>query len=546
VPVVSVRLWDLERLVGRGIDLEELRRLADFLKLEFEEVRGDSITFEAPHDRLDLYSAEGLARAIALLLGLKKPTVYPVGWSSIHVDARGAPRYRPYVMVVVVRGVKLDDEAISQLFQLQEKLHLTHCGNRELVSIGLYDLDAIKPPVYYRAVATAEFRPLGYSTSMSAETILETTEKGRLYGHLVRRGKYPLLVDSAGTVLSLPPIINSEDTRITERSRNILIDVTGTEPRLMASVLATMALAVYERGGEVIEVARVVSREELGEMLFSTLLGRELIVGLRRVENLIGASPGLEKIPEYLERHGYRVLEVTESYVKVWVPPYRVDVIDEDDIVEDIAISMDYNAIGGYLEVPAARGSVHPLERVTRFARDILVGMGFTEVANFILTDPDYLTSLGYVRFTEIENPKMRTYSVLRPSLLPSVLATVSRNVKKYGLQDLKVFEVGDAVDPDNLTTSRRVSGSIYGSGVTLTDGLATVKTLLEILGIKPVFEPFDGLPIAIPGRAAKVVVKGITTGYVGEAHPRVLKLLELRAPLAFFEVLVSELLRVL
>lgn len=546
MPVVSVRLWDLERLVGRGIDLEELRRLADFLKLELDEVRGDSVTFEAPHDRLDLYSVEGLARAIALLLGLRKPTTYPVGWSSLYVDAREAPRYRPYVMVAVVRGVKLDDEAIGQLFQLQEKLHLTHCGNRELVSIGLYDADTVKPPVYYRAVATAEFRPLGYPTAMSAEAILETAEKGRLYGHLVRRGEYPLLVDSTGTVLSLPPIINSEDTRVTERSRNILIDVTGTEPRLMASVLATMALAVYERGGEAIEVARVVGREELGEMLFGTLLGRELVVSLRRVENLIGASPGPERIPDYLERHGYRVLEVTESYVRVWVPPYRVDVIDEDDVVEDIAISMDYNSIGGYLEVPAARGSVHPLERVTRFARDVLVGMGFTEVVNFILTDPDYLTSLGYTRFAEIENPKMRTYSVLRPSLLPSVLASVSRNARRYGLQDLKVFEVGDAVDPDSLTSSRRVSGAIYGPGVTLTDGLATVRTLLETLGLRPVFEPFEGLPVAIPGRAAKVVVGGTTVGYVGEVHPRVLKLLELRAPLALFEILVNELLRVL
>lgn len=546
MPAVSVKLWDLERLVGRSIDVEELRKLSDFLKLEFEEVRGDSITFEAPHDRLDLYSAEGLARALALLLGLRKPSTYPVSWSSIYVDSREAPRYRPYVMVAIVRDVKLDDEAISQLFQLQEKLHLTHCGNREIVSIGLYDLDTLKPPIYYRAVPTVEFRPLGHSTSMSAETILEVTEKGRLYGHLVRRGEYPLLVDSAGTVLSLPPIINSEDTRVTERSRNILIDVTGTEPRLMASVLATVALAVYERGGKVIEVARVVGREELGELLFGTLVGREVVVSLRRAENLIGVSLDLSKVAECLERHGYGVLEVTEHYVKVWVPPYRVDVMDEDDVVEDIAISMDYNTISGQLEVPVARGTVHPLERVTKFIREVLVGMGFTEVVNFMLTDPDYLTSLGYVRFAEIENPKMRTYSVLRPSLLPSVLGSVSKNVKKYGLQDLKVFEAGDAVDPGSLTSTRRVSGAIYGPGVTLTDSLATVRTLLETIGLKPSFEPLNDIPVAIPGRAAKVVVKGVTVGYVGEAHPRVLKLLELRAPLAFFEILVNDLLKAL
>ncbi len=546
MPAVSVRLWDLERLAGRSIDVEELRRLSDFLKLEFEGVREDSVTFEAPHDRLDLYSAEGLARALALLLGLRKPSTYPISWSSIYVDSREAPQYRPYVMVAVVRGVELDDEAISQLFQLQEKLHLTHCGNRELVSIGLYDLDTLKPPIYYRAVPTAEFKPLDYATSMSAEDLLEVTEKGRLYGYLVRKGEYPLLVDSAGTVLSLPPIVNSEDTRVTERSRNILIDVTGTEPRLMASILATVALAVYERGGKAIEVARVLGREELGEILFGTLVGKEVVVSLRRAENLIGVNVDPSKVADHLVKHGYIVLEVAEHYAKVWVPPYRADVIDEDDVIEDIAISMDYNTISGQLEGLVAGGAVHPVERAVRFIREVLIGMGFTEVVNFMLTDPDYLTSLGYVRFVEIENPKMRTYSALRPSLTPTVLASVSKNVRKYGLQDLKVFEVGDAVDPDSLISKKRVSGAIYGPGVTLTDSLATVRTLFEVLGLKPSFESLENIPVAIPGRVAKVVVKGVVVSYAGEVHPRVLKLLELRAPLAFFEVLVNELPEVL
>lgn len=543
MPVITVRPWDLFRLVGSELDVDTLTELFDKLKLEVNKMESDEIVYEAPHDRLDLYSAEGLARAIAYYTGLKDPSKFEFSKGDLLVDASHAPSYRPYVFMTIVRGVKLDDEAISQLFQLQEKLHLTHCGNRELVSIGLYDLDTLSFPVYYREVRDAVFTPLGSSETMNVREILEKTEKGREYRNLVREGHYPLLTDSKGVVLSLPPIINSEETKITERTRNILIDVTGTEPHLMASILAVMTTSVYERGASKIEVVRVIGGRGFNEdVVMKALSGRYITVSSERIKNLIGLEVPASDVVRFLRSHGYIVehVENMKEIFNVWVPPYRVDVIDEDDLVEDVAISLDYNKIGGRIEPPTHRGLPHQIEVVSRSLRDILVGLGFTEVVNFILTDPDYLMRLGFSSFIKVENPKMRIYSVLRPSLLPGVLKSVSKNVRKYNLQSLKMFEVGDVIDPKTASTRRYVAGAIYGPGTTLTDGLATMKTLLEFLGLKPTFRPAEGNVLFISGRSSIVEVNGVTLGVVGEVHPKYLNQMELSYPLTLFEISVE------
>ncbi|MDW8010202.1 MAG: phenylalanine--tRNA ligase subunit beta [Sulfolobales archaeon] len=544
--VVSVRTWDLARLIGVQVELESLSTILSNLKLEVEGIEADSLVYEAPHDRPDLYSAEGLARAISHQLGIRKPTKYSVSRSSLYVDSSEAPSYRPYVLMTIVRGVELDDEAISQLFQLQEKLHLSHCGNRELVSIGLYDLDELAFPVYYKSVDSVKFRPLGYGRVMDAAKMLVETEKGREYGHLVREGLYPLLIDSRGAVLSLPPIINSEDTRVTEKTRNLLIDVTGTEPALMASILTVVTMAAYERGARSVEVVPVVGGAIGEDVVFNMLTGRRIPVRASRISELIGVELSLEEALRDIEKHGYVVESLGESEAIVWVPPYRVDVIDEDDVVEDIAISIDYNRIAGKLEPPTHRGAVHPLEAVSKYVRDVLVGLDFTEVISFILTDPDHLTTLKFAKFVSVKNPKMRIYSALRPSLLPGILRSLSKNVKKYGLQNLKIFEIGDVVDPETLATTRLASGAVYGLGTTLTDGLAVARTFLEAFGLRPQFKKAEGPELVISERFVVVEIDEVSLGIVGEVHPKYLKYLELEAPVAVFEISVSKLVELL
>ena len=124
---------------------------------------------------------------------------------------------------------------------LQDKLDQTYGRNRQKTSIGIYNFDLIKPPIEYTAVKPEEisFVPLGFTEKMSLDEILEKHPKGIEYGQIVKKNPlYPMLFDSEGKVLSFPPIINSNDLgKITEESRNLLVEVTGTSHKTVINTL---------------------------------------------------------------------------------------------------------------------------------------------------------------------------------------------------------------------------------------------------------------------------------------------------------------------
>ena len=87
---------------------------------------------------------------------------------------------------------------------------------------------------------------------MGLDEILERHPKGVEYGHIVKKNPlYPMLFDSEGKVLSFPPIINSNDLgKITEESRNLLVEVTGTLHKTVLNTLNLVTLALIDRGGK--------------------------------------------------------------------------------------------------------------------------------------------------------------------------------------------------------------------------------------------------------------------------------------------------------
>ncbi len=547
MPVISFKLWDVERLCKCEIPREpsKLDEILSNLKMEFEGIEDDEITVEVAHDRADLYSAEGIGRALRFFLGIEKPSKYEVKLANTYIDVSEAPKYRPYAYMVIVRNVSLDDESIRQLFQLQEKLHLSHCGDRSLVSIGLYDLDKLKAPFKYASVPNYEFIPLEETRRMSIPEILRETEKGRKYAHLVRHNEYPILIDSGGTVLSFPPIINSEETKVTEDTRNIVIDVTGTEPYIMAKIIAIMALSTLERsyGKGEIEIVPVKGNDNLTNTLQKIFNGSIIEVISSNVENLIGIKLNVDEIQKILSRLGYVSLGIGKNSISVWVPPYRLDVIDEADVIEDIAIGYGYNEIEPRLPPPTHSGSIDLIERFSNILRDLMIGLGYNEVVNFIMTDEEFLKRLGGNNYVSIENPKMKTYSALRNSLLPSLLLTVKVNKELH--QVIKVFEIGDVVKVINNEprTYRYLGFAISKPNATLTDALATLKTLFRNFGIKYALEKYTLRPIFIEGRSAKVIVDGVVIGVVGEVHPSILTELGILQPVVLSELCINDLL---
>ena len=261
MPTIDIDYAELEHLLNLKINsnIAELDNILAFVKAEvktFNEKEG-SVSIEMKDTaRADLWSVEGLCRALQGYLNQTKGfKQYSVGKSAIEVNVNAQLfNIRPYICCSVIKGIHLSDSVIKGIMHLQDKLDQTNGRNREKTSIGIYNLDLIKPPIEYTAVKPADvsFVPLGFTEKMSLNEILQRHPKGIEYGQIVKKNPlYPMLFDSEGEVLSFPPIINSNDLgKITEQSRNLLIEVTGTLHKTVLNTLNLVTLALIDRGGK--------------------------------------------------------------------------------------------------------------------------------------------------------------------------------------------------------------------------------------------------------------------------------------------------------
>lgn len=219
-----------------GLSRERIVDRLPFLGLDIEGEDADSIRVEYSPNRADFSTDYGIARALRGLVGTELgPPKYHTskGTFSIEVDAN-LTKVRPFIAGAIATGLKMDDETIRQFISMQEDLHNGIGRRRKKAAIGLHNVDVVRPPLSYAgAPPSFEFVPLGSSRKMSLERILTETETGIQYGSILRNATfYPILKDSAGTVLSFPPIINGDVTKIDTGTRNLLVDVTSTDQRI--------------------------------------------------------------------------------------------------------------------------------------------------------------------------------------------------------------------------------------------------------------------------------------------------------------------------
>lgn len=549
MPVVEVSKEDLESLLNVKLSESKLEELLMNLKCEVEYIRGDEVKYEIERDRPDLFSVEGLARALKGVLGLELGLrEFKIEKTDVELLVSG-PNYRPYALGAVIKGLSLSDEALRQIMGLQEKLHETYCRGRRKVSIGIYDLSTITPPILYGTVSGEfEFTPLGYNKPMSVRDILSRTEKGRKYRHLVEGPTYPILRDSKGRVLSLPPIINSEETAVTEDTKEVFIDVTGTDLKVMKEVLTIMVANVAERG----ESIGLVEVKKDGEAFTSPNLSPFVMsLNLNFVRDVLGIEVGKEEVINALRRMRHSVEDKGGNELKVYVAPYRLDILHEVDLVEDMAMAYGYDRLPYELLPPPSPGKLSKLEWLSRSLRDIMVGLGFQEVANYMFSNKEILLikmGINEANLIEVENPKSSTYTALRNWIIPQLLE-VHLESKAVGYPQ-KVFEIGDVVIPDEksdvkASNRRHLAFSIASKEVTLTDGLVILKALFRTLALDYKLTPYEH-PSFIKGRVARIKVKDSDIGFVGEVHPRVLYAFGLTVPVVAAELDVSLLLNLL
>lgn len=532
---------DLANLIGQDISQEELLAILPMIGSDIDSVDGDEMNVEFFPNRPDLYSVEGVARAMRNFIGKEKGLAnYDVKPGEVVLKVEeSVNEVRPFIVSGIVRNVTMTDELIASLMEAQEKLHLTLGRKRKKVAIGVHDMRDLKPPFVYKAVdpKSIKFAPLGYVSPMDMEEILRRHEKGMEYAWILEAmDKYPIILDSKGQVLSFPPIINGIITAVTEETTEIFLDLTGTDMNALNAALNIIATMLAERGGQ-IETVKVQYPDET--LILPDLEPKNRVIAREEVNKLLGTGYSAEQIIEYLGKMGFGA-EVSGENITVKIPAYRNDIIHNVDLIEDIAIGAGYGQIIGTMPKSLTFGMEQEIEQKSNLTRRLLMGHGYLEVKSLALSCEkeqfELMLRPEVPELVKIQNPINDYLTCIRMTLAPSMLMFFKAN--KHRDLPQNIFEVGDVVIGQK--TIRHVAALAMHSKASFTEIKSLVQTYLRDTDIK-----FDlGLcedPAYIPGRSAEILIDGKTAGSFGEYHPQVLENFELGYPVAGFEIQLSK-----
>ncbi|MCX8174732.1 MAG: phenylalanine--tRNA ligase subunit beta [Candidatus Micrarchaeota archaeon] len=515
---VSFAFSDLEELIPIGID-EAVEKLT-LLGFPAEKT-AEGLNVEVTPNRPDCLCVEGLARALRCFQ-LGAPQTYEVGKASISASVdKSVLGLRPAFGCAVVRELSISDSLLRSIMQVQEKLHETLGRKRRKVAIGIHDLDRVVPPFRYLACGRQDVRfvPLDESEEMTPDEILQKHKKGIEYAHLVGE-KCPMILDSRGKVLSFPPIINGELTRLTPATRNVFVDCTGTSEVAVRQAVNIICAMLADRGGKIQEV-------ELDGKPYELLRERKMALPVAEAERVLGMRFSQEEVSLLLAKMGYRV-EGRSAYV----PGYRTDVISEIDLIEDIAIAYGFNNFEPTLPDFFSAGSCHPEHPF----HELMVGLGYTEAISWLLSNKEQVakakTAAGSL--VEIENPLTTDFTIFRPSILQNLLSILAES--KDEPLPIRLYEIGTVAAPH---IEERLCFVSMHSKAGFSEAKGVVLALAGNCGMKAELREEQNAAF-IAGRCASVYLDGRKAGAFGEISPEVLSAFRLEQPVCAGELRVS------
>jgi phenylalanyl-tRNA synthetase beta chain len=601
MPIVNIDLPWLNRLLGKPYDTEVLRESLEQIGCDVEdvvdiersrcpqcgslvehplgqdEVKACTIcSFESETpfkragsqkvmrldllaDRPDLFDVGGLARALRGTLGIEtglpKYNTKPSGL-TVKVDKSVADRssYRPFIACAVMTLPPVDETSLVAIMKLQENLHWGVGRDRKLSSIGVYDMSAISGDITYRTIDPDKepFVPLGMpGKKMTGRQILQSHPKGVAYAELLADHKrYPVLIDSKNQVLSMPPIINSEETKVKQGTTRVFIDVTGISQAAVTKSLDTLICSLAEIGGA---IETVVIEEANGtKRITPDLTPRSKEISVAEAKRWLGLPLDDDSMAAALRKMRFDVAPSKSKSssgsslpapCSVLFPAYRTDIRHMVDLFEDVAIGYGYANIEPRLVRSMTVGTPRPEETLSDRVRQVLLGLGYSEVMSLPLTTEEHQFERLRIptpdRYPQVANPKLKAYNVVRTHLIGGLFEALRENRRRP--MPIGLFEIDNVAQLDDTAETgaaeeRRMAFVEIGKESGYATARSTVDALLRELGWTPEYTAIDHATF-VPGRAASFSVDGKQLGILGEVHPEVLTNFGLTFPVALAEL---------
>lgn len=502
---------------------------------------------ELPANRYDLMSMDGLARAIRCYLTgeqgdqfvnykLAPPTTKLVVKKTVK-------EVRPFAVAAILRGITFTQPIYDAFIELQDKLHNGIGRKRTIVSMGTHDLDTISGPFSFEALPPTDitFVPLNQQKAMNGLELMQHYEqdlKLKKFLPIIRDSPvYPVIMDSSKTVCSLPPIINSDHSKIKLTTKNVLIEVTGTDLNKLNIALNMICTSFVDYCSLPIEAVEVVYEDD-SVLITPDMSSRTELVTVEYINRCVGVQFTASEIAKLLSKMMLPAVVKSEQEVEVTISCIRSDILHACDIMEDVAIAYGFNNIPRTLPKTLCTAAAQPLNKLTDLLRREVALAGFSEVLTLTLCSKKEM--FDFLRRKDpgneavvLSNPKTLEYEVVHSMLIPDMLKTVSAN-KRLPLP-LKIFQIADVVLLDHnhevgARNERHLSAVICNSssGFEVIHGL--LDRVMQMLAVSPKDYSIasSNLPFYFEGRQAQVLFNGQVIGHFGIVHPEVLSCFEI------------------
>jgi phenylalanyl-tRNA synthetase beta chain len=595
MPTIAVDKYDLYKALGRTYTREEFDELCFDFGIELDEdteedddrpvVNGEKeapqLKIEIPANRYDMLCFEGIAMNLNIFLGRQSIPNYTLqppadGQLQTVTVSKDTARIRPYFSCAILRNIKFDQKRYESFIALQDKLHQNLARQRTLVAIGTHDLDTIEGPFSYEALPPEEikFAPLNQTKVMNATEMMEFYEQDKhlsRYLHIIRNSPvYPIIYDKNRTVLSMPPIINSNHSKITLDTRNVFIDITATD-KTKAEIVNHMIVAMFSAYCSepfTVEPVQIISEHNGETRQAPGLTPRATTASTANINSVCGLNDSREAWSERLKKMclDAKPSPTDPDALEINIPITRADVLHEADVVEDATIAYGFNKLPRKFDSAVNFfGAPLPINTLADLIRTEAGMAGWTEVMPLILCSHDenyaWLNRKDDGKAVRLQNPQTAEFQIVRTTLIPGLLKTLREN--KHHPVPIKIFEVSDVVFKDEKAerrsrNERHFAAAWYGetSGFEKVHGLMDrvmlmLKTRASITREQGLKEDaaldrywIEGVeePTYLAGHAAAIYLQlggrgPQRVGTVGILHPQVLEKFELPLPASALEI---------
>lgn len=539
---------------------ENMQNKISMFGTPIEEVTENEISIEIFPNRPDLLSFQGFIRAF--LCYLKKPGLKQYNLKKPEKDYKviidkSVKQVRPFTACAIVKNLKLNDEKIKNIIDIQEKLHASYGRNRKKLAIGIYPLETIKLPITFKALPPDQikFIPLESKKEMNGRQILSQHPAGREYGDLLKNKEvYPIFIDSNKEILSMPPIINSHKTgKITESTKEVFIECSGFNQEYLNKTLNMIVTVFAEMKGEIYQM----EIQDKNKTISPNLEAEKLSFSIEKINKTLGLKLKEKEIQTLLAKMGIGV-ESNKGATVALIPSYRTDILHEIDLSEDIAIAYGYDNFEPEIPQISTIAEEDKTAILKRKISEILIGLNLLEISTYHLsTKEKQFKNINIKEFKplmiELEDSKTEN-NILRNSLLAQSINILSENSDATYPQ--KIFELGKVFEHDEtdknetqIKEKEKLCISLCHEKANFTEIKQILDYLTRMLDINYTIRETENQSF-IDGRVGEIIIKTNknnketekSIGIIGEIKPVVLKNNKIKMPVASLEINIDNL----